>query len=108
MGNPVASLLSLYKCDMSDAGGTHIETPIFFPSSSKVKVLKMNVVLQGDMALCPHRNPTPSGSVAVPMPNPVQKGSLTVKFGEKPAARQKDMLSHGGKISKGIPLVKIG
>ena len=108
MGKPVASLLSMHKCDMPDAGGTHIEIPIFFPCSNKVKVLKMNAGVQGDMTLCLHRIPTPAGPVPIPMPNTVQKGSLKVKFGGKPAARENDMMAHGGKISKGIPLVKIG
>lgn len=68
----------------------------------------MNAGVQGDMTLCLHRIPTPAGPVPIPMPNTVKKGSLKVKFGGKPAAREKDMMAHGGKISKGIPLVKIG
>jgi len=108
MGNPVVSLLSMHKCDMPDAAGTHVEIPIFFPGSTKVKVLKMNAGVQGDMTLCLHRIPTPAGPVPIPMPNTIQKGSLKVKFGGKPAAREKDLMAHGGKVSKGIPLVKIG
>jgi uncharacterized Zn-binding protein involved in type VI secretion len=108
MGNPVASLLSMHKCGMPDAGGTHVEIPFFFSCSTIVKVLKLNAGVQGDMTLCFHRIPTFAGPVPIPMPNTVQKGSLTVKFGEKPSARQKDMLSHGEKISRGIPLIKIG
>lgn len=108
MGNPVASLISMHKCDMPDAAGTHVEIPIFFPGSTKVKVFKMNAGVQGDMTLCLHRIPTPAGPVPIPMPNTIQKGSMKVKFGGKPAAREKDMMAHGGKISKGIPLVKIG
>lgn len=108
MGSPVGSLISLHKCDMPDAAGTHIEIPIFFPCSPKVKVLKMGAAVQGDMTLCLHRIPTPAGPVPIPMPNTIQKGSLKVKFGGKPAAREKDKMAHGGKLSKGIPNVKIG
>lgn len=108
MGNPVASLLSMHKCGMPDAGGMHVEISIFSPCSTKVKVLKMNAGVRGDMTCCFYRIPTPAGRVPVPMPNPVQKGSLTMKFGGKPAAKEKDMLTHIGKISGGIALLKIG
>lgn len=107
MANPVASLGALHKCDMPDARGTHVEIPVFFLCGNKVKVPKMYGVVQWDMTLFLHRVPASAGQVPVPMTNPVQKGSLTVRFGGKPATRAKDM-SYGGKISKGIPLIKIG
>ena len=108
MGNPVASLLSLHKCVMPYTGVTHVEIPIFYPCSTTVKVLKMNAGVQRDMVLCSHKIPTPSVPVSIPVPNTVQKGSLTSKFGGKTAARQIDMWSYGEKISRGIPLIKIG
>jgi len=108
MRSPVAATLSMHTCNVADAGGTHQEIPLFFPCSSKVKVLGMNAGVKGDMTLCLHRISTPAGLVPIPMPNLVDKGSLKVKFGGKPVARENDKMAHGGKISKGIPLIKIG
>ncbi|MEY2587671.1 MAG: hypothetical protein RLZZ45_948 [Bacteroidota bacterium] len=108
MGNPVASLLSMHKCNSPDAAGTHLTIPIFFPCSPKVKVMCLKPAIQGDMTLCLNRIATPFGPVPIPMPNTIQKGSQKVKFGGKPAARAKDKMAHGGEISMGIPNVKIG
>ncbi|MDA7712081.1 PAAR domain-containing protein [Flavobacteriaceae bacterium] len=108
MGNPVAPMMALHKCDVPDAAGTHLEIPIFFPCSKKVKVMKLPVCLQGDQTLCLNRIPTPAGPVPIPLPNVVKKGSAKVKFEKKPVARKDDPMAHGGKINFGIPNVKIG
>ena len=108
MGKDAIIPLGMHKCNVPDAAGTHLELPIFFPGSPKVKITKMKAIVKGDMSLCLNRIPTPAGPVPIPMPNVVQNGSQKVKFGEKPAARKDDPMAHGGKISMGIPLVKVG
>ena len=108
MGNPVSTMLSMHKCDVPDASGTHITIPIFFPCSPKVKIMNLKAGIQGDMTLCLNRIATPAGPVPIPLLNMIKKGSQTVKFGGKPAAREKDVMAHGGKISMGIQNVKIG
>ena len=108
MGKPVATQFALHRCDVPDAVGTHLEIPIFFPYSKKVKVVKMPVCLQGDQTFCLNRILTPAGPVPIPLPNVIQKGSAKVKFEKKPVARKDDPMAHGGKINSGIFNVKIG
>lgn len=108
MANPVASLLSMHKCNRPDAEGMHVEIPVFFTCNAKVKVLNVNAAVQGDMIFCFHRIPTPVGPVVIPTSNPVQKGFLKVKFGGKPATREKDRMANRWEIFKGSPLLKIG
>lgn len=108
MGNPACTMVSMHKCDVPDAAGTHLTIPIFFPCSPMVKIMKLKAGIQGDMTLCLHRIATPAGPLPIPIPNLIRKGSQKVKFGGKPAARQQDRMAHGGKISLGIPNVMIG
>jgi len=108
MGNPACTMVSMHECNVPDAAGTHLTIPIFFPCSPNVKIINLKASKQGDMTLCMNRIPTPAGLFSIHLPNVIQKGSIKVKFGGKPAARQKDLMVHGGKISLGILNVLIG
>ena len=108
MGNPACTMVSMHQCDVPDAAGKHLSIPIFFPCSPSVKIMKLKAGIQGDSTLCLHRIPTPAGPLPIPLPNLIQKGSMKVKFGGKPAARQKNMMAHGGKILHGTANVMIG
>lgn len=108
MGNPACTMVSMHKCDVPDAAGTHFSIPVFFPCSPSVKTMKLKAGKQGDSTLCLHRLSTPAGLLPIPLPNLILKGSMKVKFGGKPAARRKDMMAHGGKISHGTANVMIG
>ncbi len=108
MGNPACTMVSMHKCDVPDAAGTHLSIPIFFPCSPSVKIMKLKAGMQGDTSICLNRIPTPAGPLPIALPNLILKGSMKVKFGGKPAAGQKDMMAHGGKISLGTANVMIG
>ncbi|NVB38060.1 PAAR domain-containing protein [Pseudenhygromyxa sp. WMMC2535] len=53
---------------------------------------------------------TVTGSCLCPVgpPNSITKGSTTVTFGNKPAARMGDPTAHGGLIIMGCPTVLVG
>ena len=89
----------MHTCPMVTPGGVpvpHVGGPILPPGCPTVKIGGQFAACVGDQATC-------TGP-----PDVIAKGSLTVKIGNKPAARTGDLTGHGGAIGPGCPTVMIG
>nr|WP_295929479.1 PAAR domain-containing protein [uncultured Dyadobacter sp.] len=96
--NPAARLNDMHQCPapMESGTGTHVGGTIVVTGLRTVFVNGLQAATAQDQCVCP-------GS-----PNVIAKGSGTVFFNGKPAARQTDSTAHGGKIASGSPNVFIG
>lgn len=96
--NPAARLNDMHQCPapMESGTGTHVGGTIVVTGLRTVFVNGLQAAAAQDQCVCP-------GS-----PNMIAKGSGTVFFNGKPAARQTDSTAHGGKIASGSPNVFIG
>ena len=89
----------MHSCPMSDPGVPpipHVGGPVIGPGVPTVLIGKMAASVVGDMAIC------------VGPPDTIEKGSMTVTIGGKPAARLGDPTAHGGVVAAGCPTVLIG
>ena len=89
----------MHTCPMQTPGLPpipHVGGPIVGPGSPTVLIEKLPAAVMGDSAVC------------VGPPDSIVKGSATVMFGGKPAARLGDTTAHGGSIVVGAPTVMIG
>lgn len=91
-----ARLTDLHTCPMSDGPKPHVGGPVTGPGVPTVLIGGVPAATIGDLAAC-----------AGP-PDTIAKGSTTVLFSNKPAARQGDTTAHGGVIAMGCPTVQIG
>lgn len=81
---------------MCDGPKPHVGGPILPAGASTVLLAGIPAAVVGTMAAC-----------AGP-PDTVVRGSTTVFFGGRPAARMGDATAHGGVIASGAPTVLIG
>jgi len=99
MGQPAARISDLHVCPMVTPGIPpipHVGGPVIGPGVPTVLIANMPASVVGDLATC-------TGP-----PDTIQKGSMTVSIGGKPAARMGDPTAHGGTIAIGYPTVLIG
>lgn len=99
MGQPAARITDLHVCPQVTPGIPpipHVGGPVIGPGVPNVLIGNMIAAVVGDMAAC------------VGPPDTIQKGSMTVTIGGKPAARMGDPTVHGGTIALGFPTVLIG
>lgn len=97
MGKLAARVTDLHTCPMFDGPKPHVGGPVLPISACfTVYIGGLPAATVGTKATCVG----PIDSIAL--------GSMTVKIGGKPAARQFDMTSHGGIIVGGCPTVIIG
>jgi uncharacterized Zn-binding protein involved in type VI secretion len=81
---------------MSTGPVAHVGGPILPPGCPTAKIGGLFAACMGDPCACTG----PADSIL--------KGSMTVKIGNKPAARQGDQTAHGGVITMGCVTVMIG
>ena len=94
---PAARISDMHTCPMQNPGPVpHVGGPIAKPSGPTVLIGSIPAAGVTSVTVC-----------AGP-PDVVAKGSSTVLIGGLPAARQGDMMSHGGAIVIGCPTVIIG
>lgn len=94
---PAARLGDNHTCPMVDPGPKpHIGGPIIGPGVPTVMIAGSIAAVVGDTCTC------------IGPPDTIIKGSSTVFFGGKPAARLGDTTAHGGVIVVGAPNVLIG
>jgi len=96
MGLGAARVGDVHACPASDGPKPHVGGPISPPGCIKVLIEGLAAARVGDKAVC-------TGPV-----DSITKGSLTVRIGGKFAARETDLCSHGGTITKGALKVLIG
>jgi uncharacterized Zn-binding protein involved in type VI secretion len=98
MGRPAAQAgVSLHICPISvPPTPPHVGGPILPPGIPNVLIGGVPAAVQGNLCVC------------VGPPDSILMGSLGVKIGGMPAARVLEPTAHGGQISVGFPLVKIG
>lgn len=75
----------------------HVGGRVEGPGVAAVKIGYLSAATAGTMCPC-----------LSPLPNFISKGSQSVMFGYKPAARQGDPTAHGGFVLGGCPTVLIG
>lgn len=95
---PAARAGDMHMCPMMTPGLVpipHVGGPIL-PMPCTVLIGNMPAVTLGQPCLC------------VGPPDSIVKGSATVLFNAKPAARMGDLTGHGGSIILGLPTVLIG
>src|SRR5262249_52942465 len=94
---PAARVSDNHTCPMVGPGNVpHAGGPILPRGKATVFIGYKAAARVGDNAMC-----------AGP-PDPIVKGSTTVKIEGKPAARLNDPTAHGGCVVAGHPKVKIG
>lgn len=94
---PAARISDLHTCPMVNPGGVpHVGGPITGPGVPTLLIGGLPASVLGDICTC-----------AGP-PDSIVKGSVTVMFSGKPAARMGDLTAHGGVITVGFPTVQIG
>ena len=74
----------------------HIGGPIIGPGAATVLIGGLSAAVEGDMCVC------------IGPPDKISKGSATVTFEGKAAARMGDTTAHGGKLLSMCPTVLIG
>jgi uncharacterized Zn-binding protein involved in type VI secretion len=87
----------MHTCPMTTGPVPHVGGPIMPPCCIPVKIGGLPAACVGDQAQC-----------AAGPPDVIAMGSLTVKVGNKPAARLGDPTAHGGVITLGCMTVMIG
>lgn len=92
---PAARMTDMHTCPMVTGVVPHVGGPVM-GTAATVLVGSLPAAVVGDTAICVG----PTDTVA--------KGSATVLFAGKPAARQGDSTAHGGSIVAGLPTVMIG
>ena len=98
MGKPMALQGHMHVCPKVDPGPKpHIGGPIIDAGQSHVKFNGIPVAVEGGKALC----------TGGPATDPLKKGSSTVKINGKGIMRVGDSTGHGGKITVGVPTIKI-
>jgi uncharacterized Zn-binding protein involved in type VI secretion len=89
-----ARIIDMHVCPLV-SGSPHVGGVIGPPGTPSILINGQPAVKAGDKCVC-------TG------PNAVAKGSMTVMFENKPAARLGDLTSHGGTIMSGSANVIIG
>lgn len=96
---PAARITDLHVCPMQTPGIIpipHIGGPIIGPGAATVLIGGLSAAVEGDMCVC------------IGPPDKISKGSATVTFEGKAAARMGDTTAHGGKLLSMCPTVLIG
>ncbi len=93
---PAARLTDMHTCPMVTVLVPHVGGPVTGPGVATVIIEKMPAAVVGDLLTC------------VGPPDTIVKGSSTVFFGGRPAARMGDQTAHGGVIVAGSTSVMIG
>lgn len=96
---PAARLTDMHTCPMVTPGTPpipHVGGPITGPGCPTVLIGGLVAAVATDMCVC------------VGPPDTIVKGSPTVFFGGRMAARMGDPTAHGGVITLGFPTVLIG
>ena len=96
---PAARITDLHVCPMQTPGIIpipHIGGPLIGPGAATVLIGGLSAAVEGDMCVC------------IGPPDKISKGSATVTFEGKAAARMGDTTAHGGKLLSMCPTVLIG
>ena len=96
---PAARITDLHVCPIQTPGIIpipHIGGPIIGPGAATVLIGGLPAAVEGDMCVC------------IGAPDKISKGSATVTFEGKAAARMGDTTAHGGKLLSMCPTVLIG
>ena len=96
---PAALVTDLHVCPMQTPGIVpipHVGGPIVGPGAATVLICGLPAAVEGDMCVC------------IGPPDKISKGSATVTFEGKAAARMGDTTAHGGKLLSMCPTVLIG
>ena len=96
---PAARVTDLHVCPMQTPGIVpipHVGGPIVGPGAATVLIGGLPAAVEGDMCVC------------IGPPDKISKGSATVTFEGKAAARMGDATAHGGKLLSMCPTVLIG
>jgi len=96
---PAARVTDMHTCPMQTPAVPpipHVGGPIVGPGVPTVLIGNLPAAVVGDVCIC------------VGPPDSISKGSSSVMFGGKPAARMGDSTAHGGSIILGWPTVLIG
>ena len=96
---PAARITDLHVCPMQTPAIIpipHIGGPIIGPGAATVLIGGLSAAVEGDMCVC------------IGPPDKISKGSATVTFEGKAAARMGDTTAHGGKLLSMCPTVLIG
>jgi uncharacterized Zn-binding protein involved in type VI secretion len=93
---PLARITDLHVCPLVTGVVPHVGGPMLPPGQPVMLVGGLPVACVGDMCVC-----------AGP-PDAIVKGSTSVMFGNKPAARILDQTAHGGVIVLGCFTVLVG
>ena len=96
---PAARVTDLHVCPMQTPGIVpipHVGGPIVGPGAATVLIGGLPAAVEGDMCVC------------IGPPDKISKGSATVTFEGKAAARMGDTTAHGGKLLSMCPTVLIG
>ena len=97
-----ARVTDMHVCTMSTpppASIPHVGGPIMPPGNVQVRIGGLPAACVGDSCIC---------AGAGGLPDPIMKGSSTVKIGGRFAARQGDTTQHNGTIQGFCPNVQIG
>ena len=96
---PAARVTDLHVCPMQTPGIVpipHVGGPIVGPGAATVLIGGLSAAVEGDMCVC------------IGPPDKISKGSATVTFEGKAAARMGDTTAHGVKLLSMCPTVLIG
>ena len=96
---PAALITDLHVCPMQTPGIIpipHIGGPIIGPGAATVLIGGLSAAVEGYMCVC------------IGPPDKISKGSATVTFEGKAAARMGDTTAHGGKLLSMCTTVLIG
>lgn len=92
-----ARIHDMHQCPQVNVNSVpHVGGPVLGPGAATVLIGGVTAAVLGDNLLC--NGPADT----------IIKGSATVLFEGKPAARAGDLTAHGGSIVTGIPTVEIG
>ncbi len=91
MGKSVALVGHLHTCPIHGGG------PVMNPGQAFVRFNGIPLAVEGGQCGCP-------GSP--PLPDPMVKGSGTVKINGRGVMRIGDKTAHGGRIAMGVPTLK--
>ncbi|MBK4218245.1 PAAR domain-containing protein [Paracoccus caeni] len=88
MGKPIALVGHLHSCPIHGGG------PVMNPGQAFVRLNGIPLAVEGGHCGCPG---TP------PLPDPMVRGSGTVRINGRGVMRVRDQTAHGGKILTGVP-----
>lgn len=95
---PLAIIGMMHVCPKVDPGPKpHVGGPVINAGQSHVKYNGIPWAVEGGNCIC----------TGMPGPDKHQKGSSKVRINGKGVMRIGDTTQHGGKITTGIPLIKV-